>query len=144
VREQESWENGERSRVEKALKKVDSKKLREHLLQCGKTLEGLKHLAALLPEDSFPSSRTCVRCKEEYDPSCAYSATSCSMQHPNSALVRTWKDSDGSEWRCDRCGDSFSLDTPGYCLYDKGTGGCFEGEHTTDPELVEGENWHYY
>ncbi|KAJ1461796.1 hypothetical protein M885DRAFT_506923 [Pelagophyceae sp. CCMP2097] len=132
---------GERARVEHALKHLSAAQLVDVISRRIQTFEGLEHAANLFADLPPPRALTCLRCKEEYDPALCQGKP-CKVLHPSSETE--WETSKKSWEVCRRCDATFDLNGihswAKNAIQDDGPY-CFEGDHTTDPDLVEEEDW---
>lgn len=108
---QESEMPGERERIEYGLSKRSDADIAKLVKNASETVEGLKALTKIFPEDVLPSKKTvvCGRCKQEYDPQIP-SDNVCREDHPYERRKTMWDGSKKSWEHCRRCGKDFGLD----------------------------------
>ena len=136
---------GERERIDYGLRHLSAETVVKHLTSIAHSVDGLRQLAALFPESVMPkpSVMHCLRCDTDYDPRyCPKLA--CKVSHPEAAVSQNWDGSKKSWDECGRCGKTFNCDgmhgMDRRAVKDEGPW-CFEGEHTTDQDVVEEEGW---
>ena len=70
----------------------------------------------------------------------------CKIEHPDDCCVTQWDGSKTSWSECKRCNKTFNLDgvhSWGRNAVDDDGAYCFQGQHTTDPNVIEedGFDW---
>ncbi|KAL3803614.1 hypothetical protein ACHAWO_008864 [Cyclotella atomus] len=102
---------GERERILYGLSKRTDSDIARLVKNAADTLEGLRALTKIFPEESMPAKKAviCGRCKKECDPWIP-SDDVCREEHPYSKCSTEWDKSKKSWDHCRRCGKDFNLD----------------------------------